>query len=374
MSQADMFDVDPDDEVEDVTEEQSEPLVITQEERRLVTQPYDLSLATLVDDIERDRLLLNIEYQRKYVWDRAKASRLIESFLLNIPVPVCYFAENEDGTYEVIDGLQRITTIRDFLEGSFPLRGVSVLHELEGLSYQEMSVKDQRRLQNRTVRCIVITEDSHPDIKFDVFERLNTGSARLVHQELRNCIYRGDLNKYLKELSGKEFFVGILGGLRNHRMDYEELALRFFALYEDFSAYRPPLRQLLNTYMRVHRKEVPDADTARVFEDTCRTVAHVFGKEAFRLHSKGGKSLGAFNKALFDAIMLPFAFADRVEVMKKGSEVRELRESLLRDEDFGTAIGRATADRSRMRLRTHTFAEGLEKIGIKCDLPQIKVK
>lgn len=180
MQEETLFGEDIDD--EDV-DDQLDPLEISQAERRLVTQPYDLSLATLVDDIERDRLLLNIEYQRKYVWDRAKASRLIESFLINIPVPVCYFAENEDGTYEVIDGLQRITTIKMFLKDKFPLRGVSVLTELEGLHFSEMSPKDQRRLQNRTVRCIVITEDSHPDIKFDVFERLNTGSARLAHQE-----------------------------------------------------------------------------------------------------------------------------------------------------------------------------------------------
>ncbi|MFE5511615.1 DUF262 domain-containing protein [Streptomyces sp. NPDC056529] len=364
-------DQDPlfDEDEQDVTAEQAEPLEVPIEERRLVTQPYDLSLATLVDDIHRERLLLSIEYQRKYVWDRAKASRLIESFLLNIPVPVCYFAENEDGSYEVIDGLQRIQTIRDFLTGEFALRGVSVVSEFEGMFYADLPLKEQRRLGNRTVRCIVITDDSHPDIKFDVFERLNTGSAMLAAQELRNCIYRGSLNSFLKDLAEDQRFSRILGGLRNNRMAYEELALRFFSLHEDLAGYRPPLRQLLNTYMRKHRKGEPDVDSVRIFLETCDAVSSIFGSSAFRL-SRDGK-LGAFNKALFDAIMLPMAFADRGSAVSKSEQIRELRTELLDRESFQTAIGRATADRSRMHGRVSSFAAGLVKLGVRCDLPSL---
>ncbi|WP_353941853.1 DUF262 domain-containing protein [Streptomyces sp. HUAS MG91] len=354
---------------EDVTAEQSEPLSVPLEDRRLVTQPYDLSLATLVDDIERERLLLSIEYQRKYVWDRSKASRLIESFLLNIPVPVCYFAENEDGSYEVIDGLQRIQTVKDFLSGEFALRGVSVVSEFEGLHYDQLPPKEQRRLSNRTIRCIVITDDSHPDIKFDVFERLNTGSAMLAAQELRNCIYRGGLNTYLKELAEDPNFSRILGGLKNNRMAYEELALRFFSLYEDLAGYRPPLRQLLNGYMRNHRTGAPDSEAIRVFSETCTTAFEIFGADGFR-PIKDGK-LGAFNKALFDSIMLPLAYADRGAAVSKTEEIKELRTELLDRESFQTDIGRATADRSRMHGRITAFAKGLKRLGVRCDLPRL---
>ncbi|WP_326737724.1 DUF262 domain-containing protein [Streptomyces sp. NBC_01022] len=358
-----------DEDEQEAAAEQSDPLHVPIEERRLITQPYDLSLATLVDDIRRERLLLSIEYQRKYVWDRAKASRLIESFLLNIPVPVCYFAENEDGSYEVIDGLQRIQTIKDFLTGEFSLRGVSVVREFEGMSYDDLPLKEQRRLGNRTVRCIVITDDSHPDIKFDVFERLNTGSAMLAAQELRNCIYRGPLNTFLKEMSETKRYSDILGGLANKRMAYEELALRFFSLYEDLSAYKPPLRQLLNVYMRSHRNGEPDPKAVSVFYETCDVVQEIFGSAAFRL-SKDGK-LGAFNKALFDAIMLPLAFSDRRSAASKAPQIRELREELLDRETFQTAIGRATADRTRMHGRVKAFASGLTRLGVRCDLPAL---
>ena len=364
--QASLFD-EPDD--YDVTAEQSDPLQVPIEERRLVTQPYDLSLTTLVDDIHRGRLLLSIEYQRKYVWDRSKASRLIESFLLNIPVPVCYFAENEDGTYEVIDGLQRIQTIHDFLTGKFSLRGISVAKEFEGLHYEELPIREQRRLSNRTIRCIVITDDSHPDIKFDVFERLNTGSAMLASQELRNCIYRGSLNDFLKDLSEKRYFTEILGGLKNNRMAYEELALRFFALHEGLTDYKPPLRQLLNTYMRKYRTTSPSEDKIKIFRETCETVHDIFGKDAFRI-LRDGKA-GAFNKALFDSIMLPLAFSDRRAAVSKSSEVRDLRNELLDRETFQVSIGRATADRTRMHGRIKAFSEGLKRLNVRCDLPKL---
>lgn len=354
---------------EDVTAEQEDALNVPVQERRLVTQPYDLSLTTLVDDIDNSRLLLNIAYQRKYVWDRSKASRLIESFLLNIPVPVCYFSENEDGTYEVIDGLQRIQTIYDFIKGEYALRGVSVITELEGKKFEELPVKEQRRLRNRTIRCIVITDDSHPDIKFDVFERLNTGSARLAAQELRNCIYRGPLNDFLKELAKDDSYQKILGGIRNNRMDYEEQALRFFALREDLGSYKPPLRQLLNTYMRHHRTTLPDDKQTKAFSETCQVVWDIFGADAFRL-IKDGKP-GAFNKALFDAIFIPLSFADKDSAREHAEDIRNIRTKLLEQQEFQTLIGRATADRTRMHGRIKTVADSLSEIGVQCDLPEL---
>jgi len=366
-----LFDDELDDGIDDVTREQEEPLNLSSRDRRLVTQPYDLSLSTLVDDVKKERLLLKIEYQRQYVWDRAKASRLIESFLLNIPVPVCYFAENEDGAYEVIDGLQRITAICDFFNDGFPLKGIPVLSELDGKVFSELDLRDQRRLAGRTVRCIVITEDSDPDIKFDVFERLNTGSARLGSQELRNCIYRGDLNEFLKRTAAVPYFDGILSGVRNRRMDYEELILRFFALNQNIVKYRPPLRQLLNGYMRGNGNSLPSTEQIDVFADVCRTVAEVFGSSAFRMSAPNGKTSPGMNKALYDAVMISFAHADRAAIRARTLEVAEMREELLRDDDFLFSIGRATADRSRMHFRILKFAQGLESLGISCELARM---
>ena len=127
-----------------------------------MTQPYDYSVDQLTLHVDKGKILLiEVPYQREYVWDDAKASRLMESLLLNVPIPVCYFAENEDGTWEVIDGLRRVPhSIVRFLNGAFSLRGLSVLTELNGNKFDELPSRDRRRIESRTLRFVVITEES----------------------------------------------------------------------------------------------------------------------------------------------------------------------------------------------------------------------
>lgn len=357
------------DAVEDPTAEQAEPLDLGQEARRLVTQPYDLSVQTLVDNVKTGRLMLSdVPYQRGYVWDDAKASRLIESLLLNVPIPVCYFAENPDGSLEVIDGQQRIRSIHRFLSGEFQLRGISVLREIDAKHFGELSDRDQRRISNRTIRCIVITEDSHPDIKFDVFERLNTGSVMLTAQELRNCIYRGQFNDRLKEIAADQSFRATLGRPadgRPTRMEEEELVLRFLALADNLDAYRPPMRQFLNAYMRAHRQEDPKAELVTILRDTCVAVSAVFSGGAFYGRTTDGEATRNINKALYDAVMISVARADQDRLRVKAAEVRNMRDGLLENGEFQAMIGRATADRTRVLGRIEAFTEGLRQLGIK---------
>lgn len=345
--------------------EQEEPLNLAVDDRKLVTQPYDLAVKGLSQDIESDRIKLKIEYQRKYVWDSGKASRLIESLLLNIPIPVCYFAEDEDGAYEVIDGLQRLTTISRYLDNKFALTGLSVLKELNGKRFDQLEPREMRRLENRTIRCIVITEDSNPDIKFDVFERLNTGAAMLTAQELRNSVYRGPFNDSLKELAKEQGFTALMGGTANTRMDHEELILRFFSLVQGIETYKPPLRQFLNSYMRENRKAVPSEDQMALFRDCCATIVQVMGDTPFR----GLNSRNPVNKAMFDALMVTAAYADLAALRDSAPQVREVLQRLTDDEGFQTAIGRATADRRRMLYRLRFTEDRLRSVGVPVHLP-----
>lgn len=356
-------DIDP--EFEDSTAEQSEPLDLSRSDRKLVTQPYDFPVHSLSSDIESGRIALSIQYQRQYVWDAGKASRLIESLLLNVPIPVCYFAEAEDGSYEVIDGLQRLTTINRFLEGQIRLSGLSALPELNGKRFSDLEPRDQRRLQNRTVRCIVITEESDPDIKFDVFERLNTGAAVLNAQELRNSVYRGEYNDSLRSLADRDDVKRSLGLSKNTRMDSEEIALRFFALSSGFEQYSPPLRQFLNNYMRGRRRVALTQAECDFFIAVLDRVHGVFGPTPFR----GNNSKNPINKALFDALMIPFSkISDPAQLEGKGSSLRSGLQELLDTEDFAQSIGRATADRQRMFGRIRAVNELLTKLGITTDL------
>jgi len=363
------WDIEPDDDLEDDLDtavDQAEALDLSLDERKLVTQPYDLGVKSISTDIAQGRISLTIEYQRKYVWDLGKASRLIESLLLNVPIPVCYFAEDEDGVYEVIDGLQRLTTIKNYLEGAFGLTGISVLSELEGKHFSDLAPRDQRRLENRTIRCIVITEDSHPDIKFDVFERLNTGAASLTAQELRNSVFRGPFNDKLKELADEPYFLNLTGSFNNKRMDLEELILRFFSLVEGLSAYRPPLRQFLNLHMRENRRSVPTDSRVALFRESCLVVDEVLGNLPFKVAG----SRNPLNKAMFDAIMIPVAFSDKNDLRENADAVREMIGALPDIEAFRTSIGRATADRFRMLYRVGLVAKGLRDLGIRVDLPE----
>lgn len=350
--------------------ERSEPLDLTGEERKLVTQPYDFSVSSLVDDIDGQRLLLRMEYQRSYVWDDAKATRLIESLLLNVPIPVCYFAENEDGTLEVVDGQQRLHSIWRFVspqagESQLTLRGATVLNEINGQSFSQLSQRDQRRTLNRTIRCIVITEDSHPDIKFDVFERLNTGAVRLTDQELRNSIYRGALNDRLKDVARYEPFQRALAGQLVARMDDVELVLRFAALADRLTSYKPPLRQFLSEYMRQHRADaVPVEPLLAAFQQAATTAETLFGEDAFRRVNRAGGAGRTVNKALFDTVMLSLHLADQTAVLAQKDQVLSEFRSLLEEPDFDVLIGRATADRARVFGRISAFSERLEKLGI----------
>jgi hypothetical protein len=275
-----------------------------------------------------------------------------------------YFAEDDDFNFEVIDGLQRITSLKRFLSNEFPLTGVSVLKEIAGKSFRELAPRDQRRLESRTIRCVAITADSNPDIKFDVFERLNTNVAVLTAQELRNCIYRGPFNNSLKDIARNEALRTMVGASGLRRMVAEELVLRFLALNDRLADYRPPIRQFLNTYMRERRHESVTTDERDHIESSLEVALSVFGPEAFRLSDVSGRPVSAVNKALFDAIMLSVASLDHDELRLNVGTVKDVIPEVLQKTEFRQAIGRATADRKRVYARVRVFGLSLEERGL----------
>jgi len=350
-------------------DEGAETLDIQPSERNLLTQPYDVSVRQLTSDVASGRIVLvDIPYQRQYVWDRKKASRLIESLLLNVPIPVCYFAESDEGTWEVVDGLQRTQSIVRFLNGEFRLSGLTVLPELNRKTFSQLPKRDQLRIEGRTIRFVVVTNESHPDIKFDVFERLNTGSVKLTAQELRNSIYRGRFNEELKSLAGDPALRAALGRDRDNRMQDEELVLRFLALRADLAGYKPSFSQFLNEFMRAHRSTSISDDERDLFRETLATVADVLGGDAFRALREGRASSNV-NRALFDAVTLAYAFADRSSASMHAGAAREAHARLLNDAAFQLLISGATADRTKVHGRVKAYANALAAAGVPMALP-----
>ena len=208
----------------------------TKEQRYMRTQPYDKSVSDLISMIDEGDIVLDPEYQRNYIWDNRRASLLVESILLNVPIPVIYVAEDDSGRWIVVDGLQRLHSLNRFFANEFKLTGLDVLPELNKLQYSTLNATAKRLLRNGTFRVIVILKESHPEIKYDIFERLNVGAVKLNQQELRNCVYRGQFNNLLKNnLQNDPHYLACVGRKSPHSRLYDcELILRCLAISSAF--------------------------------------------------------------------------------------------------------------------------------------------
>lgn len=180
-------------------------------DRGVITTPYDAPVRTLIDEIAEKQLIVNPPFQRQSVWKKDRQSKLIESLLLNIPIPVLYFAEDDDGTRVVVDGQQRLRAIEEFRSGQYSLRKLEMLSQLNGKRWTDLTPKQVRTILTRTLRCVVISSVSPPTLRFEMFERLNTGGVPLNDQELRNCVFRGSLNEFLNELAYYQPWLDLIG-------------------------------------------------------------------------------------------------------------------------------------------------------------------
>ncbi len=341
--------------------------------KRVVTQPYDFAVRTLVDQLDDGELILQDIYQRNFVWGRARSSRLVESLLLNIPLPVVYFVEEESGIHTVVDGHQRLKSIFDFVRNDFKLSGLGVLNDLNGKKFKDLDRKAQRMIMSRTLRCIIIMRESDPDIRFEVFERLNTGAVTLNAQEVRNCIYRGELNQLLRRLvESSTWLTTLRRRVRDHRMRDCELILRFFALNARLEKYRPPMKKFLNEFMRDNRNpsstELIRLD--RLFDETISKVNLVFGENAFRPWD-GSNWERSINRAVFDVIMIFFVSASSREVEQNREAIpNSFRNLCVENPHFMDAISRATGDRARLFTRLREFGRAVSDLGISFDTLQ----
>jgi hypothetical protein len=356
---------------EDADEEVARPeLSIPAKDRKLITQPFDFIVGSLEEQIADGQLKLQDEFQRRQIWDEKKASRLIESLLLNVPIPVCYFAELTDGTYSVIDGQQRLTSISRYISNLFALSGLRVRPELNKLRFSELEKADQRLIKTRTIRCIVIQQESHPDIRFDVFERLNQGGVKLTPQELRNSTYRGDLNTLIKSLCKNDQFQKIRRVEDvDARMGDAEMVLRFFAFHFAAKSYRgffaPFLDKYLESKMVMSQSDMSVHETA--FLETIDKADSVFGTNSFRQISEDGKFANQINRAIYDVVMLTFVHATKASLQSHKSEiVAALKHLCTKSDDFKNAIGRATRDRARINRRVELWGDELRKLDINC--------
>jgi uncharacterized protein with ParB-like and HNH nuclease domain len=252
----------------------------TEEFRYSITSyGVDYTVDRLVDRLEKGNIVIP-EFQRQYVWNIKEASRFIESLILGLPVPGVFFAQNkETGQMLVIDGQQRLISLKKFYAGKFNgqvFKLKDVQSDLEGKTYEGLKSSDKAILDDSVIHATVIKQDDPADDDssiYMIFERLNTGGQKLSSQEIRACIYHGSFNQTLSTLSNDKNWRAIYRAV-NKRLKSEELILRFFALRDGWEKYTKGIKTFLNQYMEQNRNvnDVQSAEYSRVFSRSIQFV------------------------------------------------------------------------------------------------------
>ena len=374
---------------DDVEEPESE--VIREGIDKIYTDQADPEIDGLYQRWKRGRLDVQPDFQRYFVWDIIKSSKLLESALLDIPLPVIYLTEEPDGKIYVIDGQQRLTSFFAFIDGLFPnkegkpfkLTGLKVLKDYQGKLFSQLPEDIQDKIRYCKVRTITFKKESNPNLKFEIFERLNTGSVSLNTQELRNCIYRGKYNVLIKELANDKDFLGLLGLKHSdRRMKDIELVLRFCAFYHNTHInYKSPIKNFLNSEnIRFQNISDRDADQLRnAFKNAVSIIKSLLGENAFKRYYKGNEKnpngyweKSRFNTSLFDILMDSFARADKNAVFGNLDAIREAFINLMtNDVEFIDAIEIGTSEERKVVRRFDKWRNLLQGVlGEQVKLPR----
>lgn len=335
-----------------------------------------VALDAVLRRIKNDTIKLAPDFQRNYVWDIERKSRLIESMMLRIPLPMFYVSEDRHGVWEVVDGLQRLTTIRDFLLGEdgdgkgFSLKGLEFWGaHLDGRTFFEIERKlTLPRIVNNVMEAelsfTIINPDTPEKVKRNIFKRINTGGMPLSIQEIRHALYQGPATNFLRDAISKPAYKRILGRtVKDTRMAGRELVLRFVAFHlRGWEAFRGDMDSFLSDTMRfmngeLKLKDVQWANEDVLMEDFRRGLlsAHeLFGDHVFRRsHPPYRKT--PINKSLFDVLMYVCArmSAETLENIRsqRDSFNQSFQELVSRDETFGDALGRYGSDLRGVKTR-----------------------
>ena len=363
------------DEIFDEDDQEDTPIVFTEGSRQVFSDSQNLSIRELYEQYQDGELILQPDFQREFVWDAKKINRLIESVFLDFPIPVIYLAEEEDGKRAVIDGQQRLSSFFKFLDGKHPLKNFVVFPELNGKTYPELSKEYQSKFKKSTMHIVLVKKESQKDIRFVIFERLNTGSVKLNDQEIRNCIFRGSYNDLLKELADNKDFQYILDNSNYHtRMLDAELILRFFAFYhKTYLKYKSPMKQFLNNEIELHKQLTQEEieELQSVFRNSVELIKTIFGNKAFRRMASGndrdpngGYKETKFNKGLFDVLMNGFTDYKKPQVIPYGDAIREeLLWLSTNDKEFVDVIsGTGTDSTEKIQKKFEIWRHALKNI------------
>ena len=345
--------------------------VVTNLRNNLTTDRLDMSYGEIISMYETDEIIISPQFQRLFRWNTEKRTRFIESIILGIPITPIFVAEDNDGKWELVDGLQRISSILSFFgvlknsntNNRWTLEAGSLIGELEGYDIDTLPEKYIRNIKRTYCRVEIIKWDSNYDMRYELFNRLNTGGAALTDQEIRNCIFRGTSEKFndlLKELTLTEGFRELIniGEIKVQELYEEELILRFFFFfYTDLSEIKAKnISFFMTDFMEntIKNNSFNYEEGKEIFSRTIN-ILKLLDSNIFRFRNN------QFSTSLYDSIMI--GIAQNIEKYEKMDLelIKGKIDTLKNCEDFKKYIGAAASSKSRlvnrMRVSCEFFAE-----------------
>jgi len=301
-----------------------------------------------------------VGFQREYVWPRPKADRFIESLLLGLPVPGIFLVKEPTGRLLVLDGHQRLYTLKAYYEGeineeAYKLEGVQ--EQFVGMRYRDLDTEDRRRLDDSIIHATVIRQDEPIEDQssiYLIFERLNSGGVNLQPQEIRVALYHGEFVRVLRKLNDNVAWRKLFGA-KSRRLKDMEMILRFFAFYYHEKNYRSPMKTFLNRYMASNRNltRQNEPDLTAIFENTTAAIQAHIGDRAFR-------PVRAVNAAVIDSVMTGVARRLAAGPIKSPDQLFGHYTALIGDKDYWQSVQTGTSQeanvQTRLELATKEFA------------------
>lgn len=331
------------------------------EEKRnsLTTDRLDMSYGEIISMYQNDDLIINPEFQRLFRWNNYQKTRFIESILLGIPTPPIFVAEDKEGKWELVDGLQRLSTIISFFgllkgpseeKNKWTLEKAPLVSALEGINIDTLPLLFQRNIKRAYCRVEIIKWDSNIDMRYELFNRLNTGGSSLTEQEIRNCIFRGngnEFNNFIRELADLPQFIELvdISSKKKDELYLDELVLRFLSLKEDYNSMNDNLSEHMTKFMENETKYhnlVYDFEKENF--NNIISLLYKLGSDVFKATNK------QFSSAIYDGIMVATnkfyeKYKDDVESLK--AKIKLLKNN----EEYKSNMGSNSGGKGRVQKR-----------------------
>ncbi len=302
--------------------------------------------STIEDIINTSRFEIHPYFQRNYVWNDKQKSNLMDTILTGMPIPAIYtYKDQKTGKEIVIDGQQRLTTIRKFINNEFELKDLQNYSFLNDSTFFTLDKKWKDRINSFLLTIVRIDNVNDMNVIFDIFQKYNTGGVKLNSQEIRNCIYSGRYNDLVIELAKYQPFASLFKDKAINRMEKEEYVVRFLALYQDFEKYNGSINKLIDFHLEVRRPleeldsekfDIETKDSIKAFKKAVDASIEVFGLNAFKncIEYKGAKSklnimYKTLSKPVFDMQMFGFTDFDLDLIIRHKEVIKNKYEELI---------------------------------------------